>query len=129
MNITAVIVTCIAAALLCLYLRQSRPEFAALVSLACSILVLIFVVQGISKVAAELESLIKSTQLDTEMLGIVLKCLGICILAELGSGSCRDAGETAIATKVELAAKLSLILASLPLFTQLFGIAGKLLKL
>lgn len=129
MSILSIVLVCIVAALLCLFLRQNKPEYAAFVSLACSVLVLFFLIEGISEVTGKMQALLSGIDYDSDLIGIVLKCLGICILAELGSQSCRDAGETAIATKVELVAKLSLVLVSLPLFSRLFEIAGQLLKL
>ena len=67
--------------------------------------------------------------MPSELTEIVLKALGICIVAELGSQCCRDAGETAIATKVELAAKAALVLMSIPIFQTLLEVAGELLHL
>lgn len=129
MSIATIVILCVVAALLCLYLRQHKPEYAALVSLACSIVILVFIVQGIGEVSGNLDALISGLSIDSDLISIVFKCLGICILAELGSQCCRDAGESAMATKVELAAKVALILLSLPLFTRLIEIAGRLLEL
>ena len=42
---------------------------------------------------------------------------------------CRDAGEAAIAAKVELVAKAALVLMSMPVFTSLMETAGELLSL
>lgn len=128
MNIVTIVLVCVVSALLCLYLRQHKPEFAALVSLACSVVILYFILQGVGEVAGDLNSLLSDSELDSGLVGIVMKCLGICLVAEFGSQSCRDAGETAIATKVELVAKLSLIIVSMPLFSRLIEIAGRLLK-
>lgn len=129
MNITSLVVVCVVAALLCLYLRQHKPEYALLVSLASGILILLYVVRGIGEVSDSLQGLLSKLSVDSQLIVIVFKCLGICILAELGSQCCRDAGETAMATKVELAAKVALVLLSLPLFSRLADIAERLLEL
>ena len=60
---------------------------------------------------------------------MVVKCLGVCILTELASNTCRDAGEQAIGAKVELAGKVTLVLVSLPLFQRLLELAERLLTL
>ena len=129
MNITSLVVVCVVAALLCLYLGQHKPEYALLVSLASGILILLYVVRGIGEVSDSLQGLLSKLSVDSQLIVIVFKCLGICILAELGSQCCRDAGETAMATKVELAAKVALVLLSLPLFSRLADIAERLLEL
>ena len=120
---------CIAAALLSLYLRQQRPEYAMLVSLACGVLVLLLLMGQVSDITAALRELTGILGQDQDLISIVLKCLGICILAELGSQCCRDAGETALATKVELSAKVMLVLVSMPLLQELLKMVRHLVDI
>ena len=49
----------------------------------------------------------------------MFKTLGICFLAQFAADSCRDAGESALASKVELAGKISILVLSLPLFEDI----------
>ena len=123
------IVLCIAVSLLALSLRQQRPEYAMLLSLACGLFVLFFLVGKMGDIFSQLQDLMTGLSGQSELTEIVLKALGICIVAELGSQCCRDAGETAIATKVELAAKAALVLMSIPIFQTLLEVAGELLHL
>lgn len=123
------IVLCIAVSLLALSLRQQRPEYAMLLSLACGLFVLFFLVGKMGDIVSQLQDLLTGLSGQSELTEIVLKALGICIVAELGSQCCRDAGETAIATKVELAAKAALVLMSIPIFQTLLEVAGELLHL
>ena len=123
------IVLCIAVSLLALSLRQQRPEYAMLLSLACGLFVLFFLVGKMGNIFSQLQDLMTGLSGQSELTEIVLKALGICIVAELGSQCCRDAGETAIATKVELAAKAALVLMSIPIFQTLLEVAGELLHL
>ena len=123
------IVLCIAVSLLALSLRQQRPEYAMLLSLACGLFVLFFLVGKMGNIFSQLQDLMTGLSGQSELTEIVLKALGICIVAELGSQCCRDAVETAIATKVELAAKAALVLMSIPIFQTLLEVAGELLHL
>ena len=123
------IVLCIAVSLLALSLRQQRPEYAMLLSLACGLFVLFFLVGKMGDIFSQLQDLLTGLSGQSELTEIVLKALGICIVAELGSQCCLDAGETAIATKVELAAKAALVLMSIPIFQTLLEVAGELLHL
>ena len=129
MEITSLLVLCIAVSLLALSLRQQRPEYAMLLSLACGLFVLFFLVGKMGDIFSQLQDLLTGLSGQSELTEIVLKALGICIVAELGSQCCRDAGETAIATKVELAAKAALVLMSIPIFQTLLEVAGELLHL
>ena len=129
MEITALIVLCIITALLALSLRGQRPEFAMLLSLGCGVFVLLNLLGQMKGILSGLERVMAGLSGQSDLTGIILKALGICIVAELGSQCCRDAGEAAIAAKVELAAKTVLVLMCMPVFTQLLETAGELLRL
>ena len=129
MEITALIVLCIITALLALSLRGQRPEFAMLLSLGCGVFVLLNLLGQMKGILSGLERVMAGLSGQSDLTGIILKALGICIVAELGSQCCRDAGEAAIAAKVELAAKTALVLMFMPVFTQLLETAGELLRL
>ena len=129
MEITALIVLCIITALLALSLRGQRPEFAMLLSLGCGVFVLLNLLGQMKGILSGLERVMAGLSGQSDLTGIILKALGICIVAELGSQCCRDAGEAAIAAKVALAAKTALVLMCMPVFTQLLETAGELLRL
>ena len=129
MEITSLIALCIITALLALSLRGQRPEFAMLLSLGCGVFVLLNLLGQMKGILSGLERVMTGLSGQSDLTGIILKALGICIVAELGSQCCRDAGEAAIAAKVELAAKTALVLMCMPVFTQLLETAGELLRL
>lgn len=129
MEMTALIALCIITALLALTLRGQRPEFAMLLSLGCGIFVLLALMGQMKEIITGLEKIMSGLSEQSDLTAIILKALGICIVAELGSQCCRDAGEAAIAAKVELVAKAALVLMSMPVFTSLIETAGELLSL
>ena len=124
-----VAVFCLIATVLAIMLRQYRPEYAVFVSLACSVLAVVYLLQGIAQVMEELEGLLENAAIPKDLIQVVVKCLGVCVLTELAGQTCRDAGEQAIGAKVELAGKVTLVLVSLPLFERLLQLAERLLAL
>jgi stage III sporulation protein AD len=68
--------------------------------------------------------------LEGESWGLLLKALGLAFLTETAASVCRDSGETGLATWVETAGKLEILLLSFPLIrtvldtvTELLGMA------
>lgn len=57
------------------------------------------------------------------MLKILLKALGLCLVAQIASDVCKDCGESALSTSVELVGKLSIVLMALPVAAQLIEIS------
>ena len=100
-----------------------------LLSLGCGVFVLLNLLGQMKGILSGLERVMAGLSGQSDLTGIILKALGICIVAELGSQCCRDAGEADIAAKVELAAKTALVLMCMPVFTQLLETAGELLRL
>ena len=129
MNITAIAGFCIISAILALVLRQYKPELALVLSMACSVVVLLFLLDSVADIRSQLEGLLANTPLPPELLEAVFKGLGVCVLSELAASLCRDAGETAIAVKAELAGKVALMIIGMPLFYRLLQMAAGLLTL
>jgi len=128
-DIFAVSVFCVIAALLCLILRQYKPEYSLLLSLACSAAVIAYALTSLSSVTESISSIIEDSLIPTELTEVLFKCTGVCILSELASQTCRDAGEGAIASKIELAGKLTLIILSMPLFLKLLETSSMLMSI
>lgn len=53
----------------------------------------------------------------------ILKALGVALVVEITADTCRDAGEPALASRLEIIGKAELLLIALPLVSELIGIA------
>ena len=54
---------------------------------------------------------------------VMLKCLGIALLAEIASDICRDLGESGVSNTIELGAKLLILLLGLPTVGEILSFA------
>jgi stage III sporulation protein AD len=117
----------IVAAALAVVLRQIRPEYALLVSLAAGVFIVFEVFGEIVPVVSQVGRMLEAGALPAQYGDILFKSLGICLLAQIGCDACRDAGEGAIASKIELAARICVLGVSLPLFTQALSVVNSLL--
>jgi stage III sporulation protein AD len=57
----------------------------------------------------------------------VLKITGIAYISEFGAEICRDAGEGAIASKIEMAGKVIIIALAIPVITSLIDLVLKIM--
>ena len=55
----------------------------------------------------------------------MFKVIGISYICESISSICKDAGESSVATKVDIASKLIILSASLPVFKELVNVITK----
>ena len=121
------IALCVAAAMLCALIRVQRPELATAVSLAAGVAVVGMLATQLQTEAPKLEGLNRVlTGMDPDIRDAVLRGAGIAILSDLGAQLCRDAGETALAGRVTLIARVSILALCAPLLSALAELLGQL---
>lgn len=127
MNILSIAGIAIAAAAFAVLLRQYRQDFTMMIGLAAGVLIFALILSKVQPAFTEINKLMLGANVNTQYVSILIKSLGICFVAQLASDACRDAGESAIASKVELAGKFSVLLVALPLFSQVADLVLNLL--
>jgi stage III sporulation protein AD len=65
--------------------------------------------------------------MDSVYITTILKVIGIAYLADFGAQLCKDAGESAIAAKIELGGKILILLLAIPILTALMELILKIL--
>lgn len=119
MNIIGIAGAALIAAILAVTLKRYNQEYAVVISIIAGVVILVEILLNLSPAVKEIATLLSGVGL-TEQYGLILfKSLGICFLAQFAADSCRDAGEGALASKVELAGKISILVLSLPLFEDI----------
>lgn len=128
MNIITIAGAAIIAAAISVLLKQYKPEYSVLINLGAGIVILLLVLTAAAPILSQIEELIESTNMPVEYIVILFKCLGICFITQLAADVCRDSGAGTIATKVETAGKIAVLLQSLPLFKQILEVAKTLIS-
>lgn len=108
--------------ILIIIIKQYRPEFALYISLIAGMLILYLAIENITNVINLLKQICDKSGINTEFLGILIKMTGIAFLAEFAISICKDAGESAIASKVELGSKAIIISMSIPIIYNLLEV-------
>ena len=114
-----------AGALLAVQFRAQKPEYATYIGLAVSILIFGYALRQVEAVIGQLGRIRSYLGSGQGYLSILLKVIGITYICEFSSGICRDAGYQAVAAKIEVLGKLSVMFAGLPiLFAVIEQIQG-----
>ena len=108
-------------------LKQYKPEFAIYVSMIAGVLILVLSIQKLTGIINLLQSLANKTYINKSFLSILLKITGIAFLSEFAVSICKDAGESAISSKIELGTKIIIISMSIPIISSLLEIILKIL--
>ena len=82
----------------------------------------------LKSIIKQVDTLTQSVGVITPYIKIMLKILGISMLAGLLSDLCRDNGENTLANQTELSAKIIILVTALPLFSTIINIMTGILK-
>lgn len=119
MEIIRIIGVAISALVIIIILKQYRPEFSIYVSLISGILIITLIIGKLDGIIQILKNLANKSSINNEFLNILLKVTGIAILTEYIISICKDAGESAIASKVDLGGKVIIMSLSIPIISSL----------
>lgn len=113
--------------ILTLVLKEQKPLFAFLLTAFAGIVIFLLLLDQIRFVVQTLENLAEQTKVNTVFLKTVLKIIGVAYIAEFGAQTVRDAGQAAMASKIELAGKLIIIVMAVPIIAVIIETVLKLL--
>lgn len=127
MDIIKIIGVGLIALIIIIIVKQYRPEFTIYVSVAAGIIILLLVMDKLSSIIDLLTNLANKTSVNNEFIFLLIKITGIAILTEFASSVCKDSGETAIASKVDMGGKIIIIAMSIPIIASLLETILKVL--
>lgn len=111
---------------LIIILKNQRPEIALICVVASSIIMLTFIFDDLKYVINLISSLISNSSIENSYLEIILKVIGITYIVEFGKDICKDAGESAIANKIEIAGKVIIVSLSIPIIASLVDVVSQI---
>ncbi len=119
------LVTAIAA----LLLRGTKPELAFAVTIAGSVIVLIFSLELLSETFGIFAEIGERTGIDSALIEIILKIVAIGYLVEFAAGVVEDFGSKSIADKLVFAGKVVIFSVSIPVIRAMVTLIGSFLEL
>lgn len=104
----------IVAAVLATFLKKERAELSTIIGIVTGVVIFFYIVSQLSVVTTFLSELLEKINLEETYYFQLIKMLGIAYVAEFASSICKDAGQQAIAGMIELFARLSIVMLSIP---------------
>jgi len=115
------------ATVLSLVIKEQKPLFSFLLITFTGVIIFLLLIGKISGVIQVLEELARKSNVNMVFLKTILKIIGIAYIAEFGAQVIRDAGQEAIASKVELSGKVLIMVMAIPIITVIIETVMKLL--
>jgi len=109
----------IISSILIIIIKQKIPEIAFLLSLVTGLFILILIISQVGEVVRLIKKLVEKAGIDIMYFNTIMKIVGIAYIGEFGAEITRDAGENALATKIEMAVKIIILFLAIPIMISL----------
>lgn len=119
MEITQIVGLALMVMIFLLILRQEKPVMAVLLSIVFSILIFTLMMGKLASIISVMRELTRRAGINYFFLATILKILGVAYLGEFAAVICQDAGEQAVAKKVEFASKIIIAVLALPIMVAI----------
>ena len=122
MEIIKIVGVSIFAVIMIIILKGYRPEMALVLSIVTGIGIMLFAIYKMSSVINVLNDLVTKSGINKDFLLIIIKVIGIAYIVEFGKNICIDAGQSSIATKLEMAGKVIIVVLTVPIISSLVNV-------
>lgn len=109
----------VAAAILAVWVKTIKPEYALWITLASGIFLGLSAVMKLETIVGELYFLQEYFSDYGSYFKLLIKIIGISYLAEFSADLCKDAGANTLGSQIELFGKLSILVLCMPIMTSL----------
>ncbi|SHI08300.1 stage III sporulation protein AD [Sporobacter termitidis DSM 10068] len=106
----------VAGTVLGLVIKKNSPEMALMLTISLALIALYLAFDTIKSVTDFITSMASAAQISPAVLTVVLKAVGISIVTKLSADVCRDAGQSSVASGIELTGAFAALYIALPLF-------------
>ncbi len=116
MNIIKIIGVGFLTLIVAIFLKDVKKDFSIYAIILGTSIILYMSFDTLKTIIEFIENVTKNV--DTNYIKVLLKMTGIAILTEYAVSLCKDSGESAIASKIDLGGKIALISISIPVISS-----------
>ena len=112
-----------------LLVRGTKPELAVAITIAGSVILLLFVFEVFRESIGIFSEIAEMTGLDATIVKTLLKMVGIGYLVEFSAGVLNDFGQNSLADKLIFCGKILVLILAVPILESVLGLISDLLGL
>lgn len=127
MDILQIIGIGVVGAIASIILRSHRPEIAFQIVVATGAIIFLSVAVTLNTAVGSILAIAQKYDIDTSYIGTVIRIIGISYICQFAAEVCRDSGEGAIASKIELAGKILILIYAIPIVEALLQMIVEIL--
>lgn len=122
MNIFSIIIISVVVSILAILIKQNNPTYSVLLIITFVVIIISVALSYLFSLTDNIMDTVNSVEYASEFLKILFKAIVICVLSDLASNICKDAGNNTVAVCIDVITKIILLSLSLPLVDKLVEI-------
>lgn len=119
MSITQAAMVGIVGIILILQLKSGKSEYGVYLTMAISLVLFVGMSGKLKSITETIHTISNAVNVDAIYIQTLMKMLGVVYIAEFASDICKDAGYQTISGQIEIFAKLTLLVLSMPVLEAL----------
>lgn len=128
MEILKIVALALTGVLLAALMKSVNKEISIYIILATVIILFLTIIDRLADIFLFLEGIYDNVTYGRTFFPVILKVLAVAYITDFTAQLCRDAGETTIGSKVELAGKVIIFYLAMPILTAILELIGSLLE-
>ncbi|WP_269449383.1 MULTISPECIES: stage III sporulation protein AD [Bacillaceae] len=127
MQIIQIVGLGLVATFLALVIKEQKPNFAFLLVVFTGCVIFLYLVDQIYEIIRMIEKIAVNANVNLIYVETIMKIIGIAYIAEFGAQLTKDAGQGAIASKIELGGKILILTMAIPILTVIIETVIKMI--
>ena len=126
MSLVTVCMASVLVVLVAIKLKKMNAEYSTLLSIGACLFIVSFIIGRLGNVLDSIDRITGYININMDI-SILLKMLGISYICEFATNICKDAGYGAIASHIELAGRVTMVVMSLPILFHVIDMVVRLM--
>ena len=128
MEILKIVTLAMTGVILASLMKSVNKELSIYIVLATVIILVLSIIDELTDIFHFLEGIYDNITYGKVFFPVILKVLAAAYITDFAAQLCKDAGESAIGSKVELAGKVMIFYLAMPILTAILELIGSILE-
>lgn len=128
MYILKIVAISIVLTILCLVVKQYKPEYAVIMQIASFCTIAFLLILSLDELIQMIKDIADISEVDIAFLTLLIKALGVAIITQVAMQICNDSNNKTLAFGVELSGKIAILSMCIPMIKAVAQIAIKIIK-
>ena len=128
MEILKIVTLAMTGVILASLMKSVKKELSIYIVLATVIILFLSIIDELTDIFHFLEGIYDNITYGKVFFPVILKVLAAAYIPDFAAQLCKDAGESAIGSKVELAGKVMIFYLAMPILTAILELIGSILE-